>query len=101
MAYMDSIITTASISALSNIGDRLGLTSTDLVTIAKNLTQWLLGTMPLVAVVFIILGGFQWMTAAGDEEKVDRAKKTISAAVVGMVIILLAWAVVQYVVKTT
>ena len=49
----------------------------------------------------ILIGGFQWMTAAGNEEKVEKAKKIISAAIVGLIIILLAWAIVNFVIGTT
>jgi hypothetical protein len=52
-------------------------------------------------VVFVILGGFQWMTAGGNEEKIEKAKKVISAAVIGLIIVLLAWAIVIFVAGTT
>jgi len=48
----------------------------------------------------ILYAGFQWMTAGGNEDKVSSAKKIISAAVVGLIIILLAWAIVNFVLKT-
>jgi hypothetical protein len=62
--------------------------------------QWALGFLGLVAVIFIIYGGFIWMTAAGNEEKVMQAKKTLTSAATGLVIILLAWALVTFVVKS-
>ncbi|MBI3115589.1 MAG: hypothetical protein HYZ09_03835, partial [Candidatus Kerfeldbacteria bacterium] len=42
-----------------------------------------------------------WMTAAGNDERIDKAKKVISAAVIGLIIVLLAWAIVIFVAGTT
>jgi hypothetical protein len=66
-----------------------------------NIINWVLGIMALVAVVFVIYGGFVWMTAGGNEEKIEKAKKIIGAAVVGLIVILLAWAIVIFVAGTT
>jgi hypothetical protein len=49
----------------------------------------------------ILYGGFIWLTAGGNEDKVGSAKKIISAAIVGLIVILLAWAIVNFVVKST
>jgi hypothetical protein len=49
----------------------------------------------------IIIGGFQWLTSAGNEEKVEKAKKTISSAVIGIIIVILAWAIVIFTAGTT
>jgi hypothetical protein len=59
-----------------------------------------LGLLGLIAVVLIIYGGFIWLTAGGNEDKVGQAKRIISAAVVGLIIVLLAWAIVTFVVST-
>jgi len=89
------------IAANPNIGQALGLTDANLINVVLRVVQWILGVLPLVAVIFLILGGFQWLTSAGDEERVERAKRTISAAVIGLVIVLLAWAIVEFFVRTT
>jgi hypothetical protein len=43
-----------------------------------------------VCVVFIIMGGYMWMISAGDPSKVKQAQGTLTWAVIGLVIILLA-----------
>jgi uncharacterized membrane protein YidH (DUF202 family) len=65
-------------------------------TIVLNLVNWVLGILALVAVVLILIGGFRWMTAAGNEEKVDSAKKLLMAAVIGLVIVMAAWGIALY-----
>jgi len=85
----------------TSLGTTLGLGSADLKNTVINILQWVLGILALVAVVMIIIGGFQWMTASGNEERIEKAKKVISAAVIGLIIVLLAWAIVIFVVGTT
>ncbi len=70
---------------------------TDVVVSAVN---WILGILALVAVVMILVGGFKWMTAGGNEEKIDSAKKLLVAALIGLVIILAAWGISLYAVET-
>ncbi len=84
-----------------DIGGSVGLGTADLKTTVINIISWVLGILALVAVVMIIIGGFQWLTAAGNEEKIEKAKKVISAAVIGLIIVLLAWAIVIFVAGTT
>jgi len=47
--------------------------------------------------VLMIYGGITWMTSAGDSKKVDKAKDLITAAIIGVVIILSAYAIVSYI----
>jgi hypothetical protein len=86
---------------IQDFGGSVGLGTADLKTTVVNAVSWALGVLALVAVVFIIVGGFQWLTAAGNEERVELAKKTISSAVVGMVLVLMSWAIVTFIVNTT
>ncbi|MDZ7798819.1 MAG: pilin [Patescibacteria group bacterium] len=87
--------------SIGDIGGEVGLGTADLRDTVVNIIQWVLGILALVAVVMIIIGGFQWMTAAGNEERIEKAKKVISAAVIGLIIVLLAWAIVIFVAGTT
>lgn len=60
----------------------------------------ILGLVGLVAVAVMILGGFQYITSAGDTAKVTKAKNTILYGVVGLVIAVLAYAIVNFVLST-
>ena len=57
--------------------------------------NFFLGFLGLVAVIMIIYGGVLYVTAAGNQENIDKGKKIIMYAVVGIVIILLAFALVN------
>ncbi len=59
-----------------------------------------LGFLGILATLIILLGGFKWMTSQGNTEKVDEAKKLIGAGIVGLVIILTAYAVSRFVLES-
>jgi len=83
-----------------NFGSTFGLGTSDLESTVVKIIQWVLGLLGLIAVIMILYGGFIWMTAGGNEERVETAKKIITAAVVGLVVVLLAWAIVIFVIRT-
>ncbi|OGY86200.1 MAG: hypothetical protein A2233_01035 [Candidatus Kerfeldbacteria bacterium RIFOXYA2_FULL_38_24] len=74
----------------ANLGDR---DLRDIVQLAINV---FLSLLALIAVVLILVGGFQWMTAGGNDEKVGAAKKRLISALIGLVIIFAAWAIVLF-----
>lgn len=87
--------------SIESVGSQIGLGNANLKETVINILQLVLGLLALIAVIMVIIGGFTWLTAGGSEEKVDKAKKIISAAVIGLIIVLLAWAVVIFVARTT
>lgn len=86
-----------------NYAANLGLASTDQDPriMAVNVVKFLMTFLGIIAVTVILLGGFKWMTASGNDDKVQEAKKLIMAGVIGLVIILSAYAIVQYIISTT
>jgi type IV secretory pathway VirB2 component (pilin) len=74
-----------------------GLSTKDLKSSINAIIGWALGSLGLIAVILIIYGGFMWLTAAGNEERISKAKQIISAAIIGLVIILLAAAIVYFI----
>jgi cytochrome bd-type quinol oxidase subunit 2 len=57
----------------------------------------LLAFLGIVAVILFLYGGFLWMTAGGNEENVAKAKKIITATVIGLIIILISAAAVNFI----
>jgi len=55
-------------------------------------TGWFLGILGSVFLVLMILGGFMWMTSAGNEERVTKAKRMVIAAIAGVLVIFLSYA---------
>lgn len=76
----------------------INLGTQDLRITVANIINVAMGLLGIVAVCIILLGGFKWMTAGGSEDKVKEAKKLIVAGVVGLAIILCAFAIANFVV---
>jgi len=79
------------------ISDATGLGERDPRDIAAQVINIILGFLGIVAVVIILLGGFKWMTAGGNEDKVGEAKKLIMAGIIGLIIILASFAIASFV----
>lgn len=77
--------------------DGLGLPDADLDDTVVNFISWVLGFFGLISVIMIIYGGFMYLTAAGSEERVDKAKTILRQAIIGMVIVMLSYALMAFV----
>jgi len=69
----------------------------DLVEFLVLIIRDFLQLIPIVSVLFIIIGGFQMVMSAGNEERLIKAKKTITWAVLGLVFALLSFSMVAIV----
>ena len=65
-----------------------------------NWTNWFLGFLALIAMIALIYSGFLYVTAAGNDEQADKAKKIIIWVVIGIIVILLAYALVNTLITT-
>lgn len=63
----------------------------------SHFSNWLLGMIGIVAVLFIVIGGYQYILGGLTENK-ERGKKTIYNALMGMGLALLAWAIVNVII---
>ena len=72
---------------------------TDLLGIIKRIIGWLIGLAIPVAGLLIVIAGYQIMFAAGEPDKVKTGKQTILYTVVGLAIIILAWAFIGIIQK--
>ncbi|MFA6042841.1 MAG: Ig-like domain-containing protein, partial [Patescibacteria group bacterium] len=82
---------------VENVGGTLTLGDADLKQTVINVIKWALGLLGLVAVIIMLYGGFLWLTSRGDEKQIDKAKRTLINGAIGIVIILVAWAIVLFV----
>lgn len=64
-------------------------------TYLPEITRVVISIAGAAAFLFIIIGGIQILTAYGDEEKITGAKKTITYAIVGLVVSILSYAIVS------
>lgn len=78
-------------------GNDAGGTLQNRIRVIVNMLLFLLGA---VAVVMIVIGGFKYVTSNGDSASITSAKNTILYSVVGLVVAILAYAIVNFVVDT-
>jgi len=71
----------------------------DLKSSIANIINIVLGFLGIVAVIIILAGGFKWMTAAGNEDKVGEARQMIIQGVIGLLVVFAAWAIASFVVS--
>ena len=84
---------------LSEVAAALDADATnDLPTIIGNLIAVLLSVLGIIFVVLVVYAGFLYLTAAGDDEKVKKAKKLLTQSIIGLVIIIAAYAIASYVI---
>lgn len=70
---------------------------TTLMEILGTVISGLLGLLGAIFIILIVVAGYNWMTASGDEQKIDKAKDTIRAALIGLIIIVGAYAIWRFV----
>ncbi len=74
--------------------------STSIGALLKTILDILLTLGGIVAVLFIIIGGYQYVTSRGSEDQAKAGRKTITYAVVGLVAVLLAYMIVSVLTNT-
>lgn len=71
----------------------------EIETRISQLINIVLSVLGVLFLILIIYGGVIWMTAAGNEEKAKKAKELITEAVIGLIIVLAAYAITFFVVN--
>jgi len=90
-------------SGLSNTGNKAGYKTT-YTKINDYIAQIITVILSLVGVVFLglaIYAGIIWMTASGSEEKVSKAKEMLTESIIGIIIVLAAYAISYFILKAT
>ena len=109
---MFDIITKFAANNTNNMQKPWGVGGDDVKQVANNIegqnNLWgnvqgiinaVIGALGIVAVIVIIIGGINYMTSSGDAGKVKKAKDTILYGVIGLVVCVLAFAIVNFVIS--
>ena len=94
---MKELITNLAITG--NPGEYISDQDSNLQGSVINIINAIIGVLGLICVVVIIIGGVGYMTSSGDSGKVKKAKDTILYGIIGLVICVLAFAIVNFVIS--
>jgi hypothetical protein len=81
---------------LGDVGEMGGYAKADETTIsaiAGTIVASVLGLLGVVFIMLIVYGGVIWMTAEGEEQKVEKAQKIIKNSIIGLIITVSAYAI--------
>jgi hypothetical protein len=71
------------------VGDEL-MPAGDIISMIIRIINYILTFLGVIFILMIIYGGFMWMTAAGNEERVKKGKGILQTAIIGLTIIVLS-----------
>src|SRR3989338_4000496 len=104
IASLVSLFVVSALPALATLdvglgyGTYTGLGTKDLREGVMAIVRVLFGFLGIIAIIIMLYGGFVWFTAAGNEENVGKAKKIITAGIIGLVIIFISYAIATFVI---
>ena len=67
----------------------------DIDQAAEDTTNWILGSVSMIAVIMLVFGGIKYITSAGDEDRARAGKKTVTYTLLGIVVIGMAYAIIE------
>jgi hypothetical protein len=70
------------------------ISDSPIYTILKNVLLYLLGIIGILAIVGFVVAGIMYITAAGDEDRVENAKKMLTYSIIGVVVALVGLVIV-------
>lgn len=85
-------------TGLEATADAAGLKQAPLPTVIGTIIGYALSFIGIIFLLLMIYGGILWMTSYGNEQKVTKAKDLIIGAVIGLVIVLAAYAITNFIV---
>ncbi len=91
---------TNSLGELQQTGASAGFNNAnnDLPSLIGAIISVILGVLGMIFVVLTIYAGILYMTASGEDDKIKKAKKTLTQAIIGIVIIVAAYSISTFVV---
>ena len=76
----------------------LGEKAPELSTVAGKIVGIVIGLSGFLLTIYLIYGGFLWMTAGGNEEQIKKAKGMIVNAIIGLIIVIFAYVISNFVI---
>ncbi len=83
----------------TNVGGGTKCEACHLVQLASNVLTFLIQLAVLLSGIVFAIGGFNWITSAGSSGKIEKGKKMMTNAIIGVIITLAAWLIIDTVLK--
>lgn len=100
LGFILPIATTHAVDIGLGYGAETGLGNADARITAATILRSALGLLGILTTCIILFAGFKWMTAGGNEDEVGTAKKMLTSAVIGLLIIMSAFAISTFVISS-
>ncbi len=98
--FLMPMISFAQMGQLDDVAQKSGLKGdASLMDIIANIINTILGLVGIILLILFIYAGFLWMTAGGDSDQIKKAKDILKNAVIGVIIIVLSYAISNYVIS--
>ncbi len=72
-----------------------GLAGGSIYDIISQTLAWLLGILGFIAIIGFVISGILYLTAAGNEAQIEKAKNAMTFSIVGVIVALMGWVIVQ------
>ncbi len=96
-AQANLINTTELNNQTENFKTKSGFNDTTVGGIIATAIEAFLALLGIIFIILILVAGYRWMTAGGNEEKITKAKSQIKHAIIGLAIIIAAYAITYFV----
>lgn len=86
---------TTGIGKVYQSANQSGLSSSPIYSIIAITMYWLLAILGFIAIVGFVIAGLLYLTAAGDEGQIDRAKEATKYSIIGIIVALIGFVVIR------
>lgn len=87
------------LNPISDVYGASGSGAPNISQIVASIIQYALSFLGVIFLALLIYAGFLWMTAAGDQDKITKAKQILQSSVIGLIIIISSYTVTYFVLK--
>ncbi len=77
-----------------------GVIKGDIAVVVANIFRGILGVVGVVFLILIIYGGMTWMTSGGNEQRIATAKKILTTATIGLIVVMTGYAVTYFIIQS-
>lgn len=89
------LVANAQLEPLPGVGNLPQMTFTEMVITIINYILYIVG---IIALIFLIYGGITYIISGGNEDQIEKAKKIITFAIVGLIVVIISWVVINAVI---